>query len=104
MRTRNRVRTPRQLLLLFVLLSAIPLVALGWLGWRLLDEDRLLETQRLRDRLDNFSNLAARELERGLAGWEDLLSAAEQGNSATLPAGAALIVFDSRGVAGHQGA
>src|SRR5436190_20276953 len=97
MKTRKRVRTPIQLLLLFVLLSAIPLVALGWLGWRLLEQDRALETQRLHERLDNSSSLVARELDRGLAAWEDLLSTATQGNSAPLPAGVALIVFDSRG-------
>jgi hypothetical protein len=89
--------------MLFVLLSAIPLVALGWLGWHLLAQDRALETQRLRERLDNSADLVARELERGLAAWEGLLSTAAQGNSAALPAGAALIVFDSRGIATHQG-
>ena len=104
MKTRKRARTPVQLLMLFVLLSAIPLVALGWLGWHLLEQDRALETQRLRERLDNSSSLVARELERGFAAWEDLLSTAAQGNSAALPAGAALIIFDSRGVAARQGA
>jgi hypothetical protein len=89
--------------MLFVLLSAIPLVALGWLGWRLLEQDRALETQRLRERLDNSSSLVARELDRGLAAWEGLLSTTAQGNSAPLPAGVALIVFDSRGVAARQG-
>src|SRR5437763_948259 len=103
MKTHKRVRTPIQLLMLFVLLSAVPVVALGWLGWSLLEQDRALETQRLRERLDNSSSLVARELERGLAAWEELLSTAAQGHSASLPAGVAWIAFDSRGVTVHQG-
>jgi hypothetical protein len=31
---------------------AIPLAALGWLGWRSLEQDRALETQHIREQLD----------------------------------------------------
>ena len=34
---------------LFVLLSGIPLLVLGFLAWRLVEQDRTLEAQRLRE-------------------------------------------------------
>lgn len=69
MGTRKHFASPVTLLALFVLLAGIPLVALGWLGWRLLVQDRALESQRLRERLDNAASLAGRELDRSLAAW-----------------------------------
>ena len=64
--TRKHLAAPVKLLALFVLLAGIPLAALGWLGWRLLEQDRALETQRLRERLENAASLLAHELDRGL--------------------------------------
>jgi hypothetical protein len=52
MRTHMQLAAPVRLLALFVVISGVPLVALGWLGWRVLQQDRALETQRLRERLD----------------------------------------------------
>ena len=88
---------PAKLLAVFVLLAGIPLGALGWLGWRLLEQDRALENQRERDRLENAAGLLERELDRSLASWEGLLPAG------TAPPGGVLIVFDSRGVLRQQG-
>jgi hypothetical protein len=89
---------------LFVALTAVPLATLGWLGWRLLEQDRALERQRFRERLENAATLLTRELDRSLATWEALLPAAAQGNSVALPPDAVLLVFDVRGVVRHQGA
>src|SRR5437870_2952452 len=50
---------PLTLLALFVLLSGIPLAALGWLGIRVLQQDRAIEAQRLRERLENAAGLGA---------------------------------------------
>ena len=69
---RNRFRTPGAWLAVFVLLGAIPLVALSWLAWRLLEQDRALEAQRVRERLDNAAVLASRELGRSLDVWSSL--------------------------------
>ena len=55
----HRIGAPLTWLVLFVALAGTPLVALGWLGWRLLDQDRALESQRLRERLENAATLAA---------------------------------------------
>ena len=40
------LRTPRWLLALFLALTLLPTSALVWLGWRALDQDRMLEQQR----------------------------------------------------------
>lgn len=101
--THKHLAAPAKLLALFVLLAGIPLGALGWLGWRLLEQDRALENQRLRERLENAAGLVARELDRGLAAWEDLLPAVAQGTSIALPEDAVALVFDAGGVRHHWG-
>jgi len=93
---RNQLAAPVTLLALFVFLAGIPLVAVGWLGWRLLEQDRALDVQRVRERLDNAAALAAREIDRSLAARNDLLIPAAQGESVSLPADAVFLVFDSR--------
>lgn len=55
--TRAFHAVPVKLLPLFLVLAGIPLAALGWLGWRLVEQDRVLEQQRLRERLENGANL-----------------------------------------------
>jgi len=101
--TREYLAAPVKLLTLFVLLSVIPLATLGWLGWRLLEQDRALENQRLRERLENAGILLAHELDRGLTAWEDVLPTAAPGSSAAVPPDAVLLVFDSHGILGHRG-
>ena len=99
MNSRRQIGTHIRLLALFVLLSAIPLAAFGWLGWRMLKQDREIETDRRKERLDDAVGLLTREFDRALTAWEDLLrSALQKENSADLPAGAVLVVFDSRGI------
>ena len=96
-------RNPLKLLALFVLLSGIPLAALGWLGWRVLEQDRALETQRERERLDNAASLVTRELDRGLTAWEAMLAAAASGQAVTLPPDAVFLLITRDGVVQHQG-
>lgn len=94
---------PLKLLTLFVLLSGIPLAALGWLGWRVLQQDRALESQRVRERLDSAAGLVARELDRTLSAWETLLPAASEGQPVALPVGGIFLLIAEDGVAGQQG-
>ncbi len=101
--TRTHLAAPVKLLALFVLLAAIPLAALGSLGWRLLQQDRALESQRLRERLENAASLLAHELDRGLTTWEDLLPVAAQGHSVAVPPDAVFLLLDSRGIVQQQG-
>jgi signal transduction histidine kinase len=96
---------PVRLLILFLLLSGIPLLALGWLGWRLFEQDRVLENQRLRDRLDTAANLATHELDRRLSSWDDVLRRVVRGDSSSqdLPPDSTLLVFDAHGVIRREG-
>ena len=99
---RNRLRTPGAWLAMFVLLGAIPLVALSWLAWRLLEQDRALDAQRVRERLDNAAALASRELGRSLDAWSNLLLPS-LGGPVTIPRDTVLVVFDSAGVLRAEG-
>ena len=92
---RNRLRTPGAWLAMFVLLGAIPLVALSWLAWRLLEQDRALDAQRVRERLDNAAALASRELGRSLDAWSNLLLPS-LGGPVTILRDTVLVVFDKR--------
>ncbi len=60
------VRPPRHLLILFLATTLVPATALGWLSWRLLQQDRALENQRLQERLDRAADLVAAASERAL--------------------------------------
>ena len=51
-----------RILLFFVILAGLPLVALSWLGWHFLQQDRDLELQRQQEQLQNASELLARDL------------------------------------------
>ena len=103
MGSRLQFASPVTWVALFVLLAGVPLVALAWLGWRVLEQDRALEGQRVRERLENAASLMTREIDRNLATWEALLPAAAQGEAVALPPDTVLIVFDDAGVRRHQG-
>lgn len=100
---KTRLASPRKLLALFVLLSGIPLIALGWLGWRVLEQDRALDAQRFRERLENAAGMVTRELERELTAWEALAQHAADGRSADPPTKATLIIFDGDGIVEQRG-
>jgi signal transduction histidine kinase len=101
--TRIGIAAPAKLLILFLALAGIPLGTLGWLGWRLLEQDRALENQRVHERLDNAAGLLARELDRGLSTWESLLPTLAQGTFVALPPNAVAVRFDAGGVRDHRG-
>ena len=100
---RNHLAAPVTLLALFLLVTGIPLATVVWLGWRLLDQDRALESQRIRERLDEAAALISRELERSLGSWTDLLTPASRREVVTLPREAVALVIDSKGIVHQQG-
>jgi signal transduction histidine kinase len=55
-------RSPRYLLTLFLAIMLVLAASLSWLGWRLLKQDRALESQRIQERLDNAADLIAASL------------------------------------------
>jgi signal transduction histidine kinase len=54
--------------------SAVAVSALVWLSWRLLEQDRALENQRLRERLERAADLVVTSLDLGLSELESRLS------------------------------
>jgi two-component system phosphate regulon sensor histidine kinase PhoR len=89
--------SPRRLAALFVLLSAIPVLALGWLGWRLLEMDRAVEVQRQRERLEAGADQFSRDLERTLAAWDAALT------QPVAPPGTVILQLGRDGVVSRRG-
>ena len=53
------LQSTRPLLASFLAITLVLAGALGWLSWRLLEQDRELEQQRIRDRLETAADVAA---------------------------------------------
>lgn len=93
---------PHRLLSLFLSITLALAVGLVWLGWRILQQDRALEGQRIQQRLAQAADLASANLSHGLASLEqsvgalsvlpDPLLAREAPRAAKQLAGDALIV------------
>ena len=71
---RDWLRPPRNLLVLFLGTTLVLTAGLGWLGWRLLQQDRAVEAQRVRDRLDSAADLIAAEMRQTLTAAEAQLT------------------------------
>lgn len=67
-------RPPRHLLILFLGITLVLASALGWLGWRLLQQDRALATQRIQQRLDDSADLISAALLRRVSVTEQMLT------------------------------
>jgi signal transduction histidine kinase len=64
-------RSPRYLLTLFLAIMLVLAATLTWLSWRLLKQDRVLEDQRIQERLDNAADLIAASLLRKFSESKD---------------------------------
>ena len=71
---RDWLRPPRNLLVLFLGTTIVLSASLGWLGWRVLQQDRAVEAQRVRDRLDTSADLVAAEIGQALLDVEERLT------------------------------
>jgi len=74
MTLRHGFRPPRHLLVLFLGTTFVLLAGLGWLGWRSFQQDRAVEVQRVRDRLESATDLIAAEIRQNLAEVEEQLT------------------------------
>jgi signal transduction histidine kinase len=75
-----------RLVLPFLLIVCALVAGLGWLGWRVLEQDRALERQRIGDRLGTGADLVATALVSRLAELDDrlvLVDAAPEAQRAT---------------------
>src|SRR5690349_21767783 len=70
----QRARPPRQLLAVFLAVTFLPASALVWLGWRLLEQDRVLEQRRIQERRERATDLIVTALQQALAADEQRLA------------------------------
>ncbi|MBZ5585902.1 MAG: hypothetical protein LAQ30_27665, partial [Acidobacteriia bacterium] len=96
---REWLKPPRSLLLILSLVTLVSVSALGWFGWRLLDQDRIVETQRAQERLEQAADRFAATLREKLAetgerlrAWASAVPSAAEGPP---PEGVVLLLSDS---------
>ncbi len=80
---------PRSLGALIVGLTVVGLATLLWLGWRLLEQDRMLEGQQVQQRVERAADLVVAALQRALASSEQRLAT----GSERWPEGAVVVTF-----------
>src|SRR5512136_1489142 len=66
-------RPPRPLLVAFLAFALVPVAALVWLGWRLLEQERALERQRAHESLQSAADRIGATLARQLTEIEGRL-------------------------------
>lgn len=105
-------RPPQHLLSLFLAMTLTLAAALGWLGWRLFQQDRALESQRMRERVEYAADLISAALLRSRSETDERLSglaatpggrldAAASAAGRALDEDAALVVLRSYGIESH---
>jgi signal transduction histidine kinase len=80
------VQSPTRSLAGLVSTAVVVTIALGWAGWRLLDQQRAIDEQRARDRLENTADAVAAGFLGRLAETGERLSAWVSSPSSALPA------------------
>ena len=71
---RGRLPLPSHLPAMFLVLMLILAAALCWLSWRLLQQDRALENQRLREHLEHAADLTGATLQQSISETEGRLA------------------------------
>ncbi len=90
------LRPPRRVLTSFLAVVLACVGALAWLGYRFLDQDRALESQRVQEQLETAADRAAAALERKLAELSGLLDGPPR--DARPPDGTVIIVAGTHGL------
>jgi hypothetical protein len=93
MQLREWFRPPRHLWVLFLAVTVVSAVALCWLSWRLLEQDRALENQRIQERLEHAADLIAGALHQRLRDLEEQLPALAISPREDIPNGSLIVVF-----------
>lgn len=92
------LRQARHLALLFMVAAVLPVGVLSWLGLRLLQQDRDLEDQRIRQGLEDAADRVAARVEAHLTRIEASLDSLAARPPADLPNGAVFVVFRASAV------
>jgi signal transduction histidine kinase len=87
-------RPPRSVLTFYLVGTLAAAGALGWLGWRLLDQERALERTRAQERLEVAADRVAAMLQRRLDDLERQVAA----TAPTLPEDTLFVTADHQGV------
>ncbi len=74
MHLRQWFRPPRHLGALYGAITLVLVCAFGWLSWRLLEQDRAIQSQRIQERLDHAADVVAAALARSLDSTEQRLT------------------------------
>ncbi|HYW43898.1 MAG TPA: HAMP domain-containing sensor histidine kinase [Bryobacteraceae bacterium] len=69
------LKPPGTLLVILFLLTLVSVSALAWFGWKLLDQERIVETQRAQERLEQTADQISATLRGALAETGERLSA-----------------------------
>ena len=85
----RRLRPARRLVALIATMTIVPLGVFLWLGLRLIEQDRALEQQQARERLQTATDLIVATLQRAIAGSEQKLASGAQ----DWPDGAVSVAF-----------
>ena len=75
--------------------------AFGWLGWRLLAQERALERQRVQERLEQAADRIASMLQRGLSDLDGYLDFTPGPGAKEPPADVAVLIKDEEGLAAY---
>src|SRR5262245_49950002 len=101
----DTARNWRRLAPLFLATMLLPAACLGWLGRRIVKDDRQQHREREQEQREHVADLAASALQRVLAEAEERLASfsASQTSSADLADGVALIAFGREGALERSG-
>src|SRR5579863_9531484 len=80
-------RPPRVVMTLFIGLMALCALALGWLGWQALVQDRAVEAQRRQEQLESAADRAVAAMERAFASADAQVTIAANGDVEVTPSG-----------------
>jgi signal transduction histidine kinase len=89
---REWLKPPRTLLLLLFLLTLVSVSAVGWFGWRLLQQERAVEAQRSQERLEGVADRIAAAVRGSLAEIGERLGNWESAPSSGFPAQGELLL------------
>ena len=92
--SKGPARPLRSLVALIVVITVVPLATLLWLGWRLLEQDRVLERQQIQQRVERGADLVVAGLQRVIGASEQRLARGGQ----EWPDGAVMVTYRDQAV------
>jgi signal transduction histidine kinase len=95
------IEPPRRTLVVFLGLMLVFGGTLGWLGWRLVEQDRSLERQRVQERLEQSADSIAAGLQRNLSDIEKHLTLIPGPSAQELPTGVMILLVTQGTVETH---